>query len=55
MREFEVMVQARPNARILAWRIKARDAQTAKVQAEHMLKLQGAKTGKVLGVNELKK
>lgn len=52
MKEFEVKVQRNPQAPVKPWMIKAKDAATARAAAEHMLKLSGAKTAKVISIKE---
>lgn len=54
-KDFEVKVQERPTAKIKTWLIGTKNADTARAHAEHVLKLRGAKEGKVLSVREVVK
>jgi hypothetical protein len=53
MKDFEVKVQKHPTAKIETWLIGAKNTSAAREQAENMLKLRGAKNGKILSVREV--
>ena len=53
MSDFEVRYQRDPNAKVKTVRIKAVSAEAAKAAAERMMRLAGAKKGKVISVREV--